>query len=70
MKYVNSKEINNKENTASVLLSIIFLHTRSHFIVFDFIMKSLQIIVFNFRRTMLEDSLNFELSSLPPLKEK
>ena len=70
MKYVNSKEINNKENTASVLLSIIFLHTRSHFIVFDFIMKSLQIIVFNFRWTMLEDSLNFELSSLSPLKEK
>ena len=70
MKYVNSKEINNKENTASVLLSIIFLHTRSHFIVFDFIMKSLQIIVFNFRWTMLQDSLNFELSSLPPLKEK
>ena len=33
-KYVT---INNKENTDSTLPTIIFLQTRSHFIVFDFI---------------------------------
>ena len=62
--------INNKENTASTLLSIIFLQTRSHFIVFDFTMKSLQIVVFYFRWWMLVDSLTFKVSSLPPWKKK
>ena len=62
-KYVT---INNKENTPSTLLSIIFLHTRSHFIVFDFTTKSLPITLFHFCWRMLVDS----LYSLAPLKEK
>ena len=66
-KYVT---INNKENTANILLLIIDLYTRSHFIVFDFRMNSLPILVFYFRWRMLEDSLTFELSSLAPLKGK
>ena len=61
---------NNKENSASRLLSIIFLHNWSRFIVVDFVMKSVPIIVFYFRCRMLLDSLTFELSSLAPLKEK
>ena len=64
-KYVT---INNKENTAITLLSIIFLHARSHFIVFDFAMKSLPIIVFYFRWRMLVDSLIFKLTGIAPLK--
>ena len=64
-KYVT---INIKENTASTLHSIIFLHTQSHFIVFDFAIKTLLIIVFYFRWRMLVDSLIFELSNLSPLK--
>ena len=64
-KYVT---INNKENTANILLLNIFLYTKSDFIVFDFTMKSLPIIVFYFRWRMLEDSLTFQLSSLAPLK--
>ena len=43
-----------------LLLSIIFLHTRSHFIVFDFTMKSLPIIKFYFCWRMLENSLTLE----------
>ena len=66
-KYVT---IYNKKNTANILLLIIFPYTRSHFIVFDFTMNSLPIIVFYFRWRMLEDSLTFKLSSLAPLKEK
>ena len=66
-KYVT---INNKENTTSTLLSIMFLHTRSYFIVFDFTMKSLAIIVFYFCWRMLVDTLTFELSNLAPLKGK
>ena len=42
-KYVT---INNKENT--VLLLNIFLYTKSDFIVFDFTMKWLPIVVFYF----------------------
>ena len=45
-KYV---AVNNKENTANILLLNIFLYTKSDFIVFDFTMKSLPIIVFYFR---------------------
>ena len=66
-KYVTTT---NKENTANILLLIIFLYTQSHFIVFDFTMNSLPVIVFYFRWRMLEDSLTFELSSLAPLKGK
>ena len=66
-KYVT---INNKENTANILLLLIFPYTRSYFIVFDFTMNSLPIVVFYFCWKMLEDSLTFELSSLAPLKEK
>ena len=66
-KYVT---INDKENTANILLLNIFLYTKSDFIVFDFTKKSLPIIVFYFRWRMLEDSLTFQLSSLAPLKEK
>ena len=66
-KYVT---INNKENTANILLLNIFLYTKSDFIVFDFTKKSLPIIVFYFRWRMLEDSLTFQLSSLAPLKGK
>ena len=62
--------INNKENTANILLLNIFLYTKSDFIVFDFTMKSLPIIVFYFRWRMLEDSLSFQLSSLAPLNGK
>ena len=62
--------INNKENTVNVILLIIFLYTQSHFIVFDFTMKSLPIIVFYFCWRMLQDSLTFELSSLSTLKRK
>ena len=65
-KYVT---INNKENTAYILLLNIF-STKSGFIVFDFTMKSIPIIVFYFRCRMLEDSLTFQLSSLASLKEK
>ena len=57
-------------NIASTLLSIIFLHNQSHFIVFDFKMKSLSIIVFYFCRRILVDGLTFEPSSLAPLKRK
>ena len=64
-KYVT---INNKENTANILLLNIFLYTKSDFIVFDFTKKSLPIIVFYFRWRMLEDSLTFQLSSLASLK--
>ena len=63
-KYVT---INNKENTANVLLSIIFLHTKSHFFVFDF-KKSL--LMFYSRWRLLENSLNSQLSSVAPLKGK
>ena len=66
-KYV---AIYSKENTANILISIIFLHIQSHFIVFDFTIKSLPIIVFYFRCRMLDDSLTFKLSSLPPWKKK
>ena len=62
--------INDKENTANILLLNIFLYTKSDFIVFDFTKKSLPIIVFYFRWRMLEDSLTFQLSSLAPLKGK
>ena len=55
--------MNNKENTASILLSIIFW---SHFIVFDFTMKSLPIVVFYFHWRMLA----VELSSPAPLNKK
>ena len=41
-KYVT---INDKENTANILLSNIFLYTISDFSVFDFPMKSLPVIV-------------------------
>ena len=44
-KYVT---INDKENTANILLLNIFLSTKSDFIVFDFTIKSLPIIVFYF----------------------
>ena len=64
-KYVT---INNKENTANILLLNIFLYTKSDFIVFDFTMKSPPIIVFYFRWRILEDSLTFQLSSLAPSK--
>ena len=64
-KYVT---INNKKNTANILLLNIFLYTKSDFIVFDFTMKSLPIIAFYFRWRMLEDSLTFQLPSLAPLK--
>ena len=47
--------INNKENTANILLLIVFPYTRSHFIVFHLTMNSLPIIVFYFRWRMLED---------------
>ena len=63
-KYVT---INNKENTASILL--LLLYTKSDFIVFDFTMKSLPIIVSYFRWRM-EYSLTFQLCSLAPSKEK
>ena len=66
-KYVT---INNKENTANILLLNIFLYTKSDFIVFDFTRKSLPIIGFYFRWGMLEDSLTFQLSNLAPLKGK
>ena len=66
-KYVT---INNKENSANILLLNIFLYTKSDFTVFDFTIKSLPIIVFCFRWRMLEDSLTFKLSSLTPLKEE
>ena len=66
-KYVT---INNKENTASALPSIIFLQTQSHFIAFDFTMKLLPIIAFYFRWRMLVDILTFELFILAPLKGK
>ena len=62
--------INNKENTANILLLNLFLYTKSDFIVFDFTMKSLPIIVLYFRCRMLEDSLTFQLSSVASLKEK
>ena len=65
-KYVT---INNKENTASILLLNILLYTKSDFIVFDFAMKSLPIIVSYFRWRM-EYSLTFQLCSLAPSKEK
>ena len=52
-KYVT---INNKKNTPSILLSIIFLHAWSHFIILDFKMKSFPFIVFYFRWRMLVDS--------------
>ena len=65
-KYVT---INNKENTASILLLNILLYSKSDFIVFDFTMKSLPIIVSYFRWRM-EYSLTFQLCSLAPLKEK
>ena len=64
-KYVT---INNKENTANILLLNIFLYTKSDFTVFDFTIKSLPIIVFYFRWRMLEDSLTFKLSSPAPSK--
>ena len=44
-KYVT---INDKENTANILLLNMFLYTKSDFIVFDFTMKLLPIIVFYF----------------------
>ena len=57
-KYV---AVNNKENTANILLLNIFLYTKSDFIVFDFTMKLLPIIVFYFGWRMLENSLTFQL---------
>ena len=66
-KYVT---INNKENTASILLLNILVYTKSDFIVFGFTIKSPPIIVFYFRWRMLEYSLTFQLSSLAPLKGK
>ena len=45
-----------------------FLYTKSDFIISDFKMKSLPIIVFYFRWKMLEDSITFQLSSLTTLK--
>ena len=45
-KYVTT---NNKKNAANILLLNIFLYSKSDFIVFDFTMKSLPIIVFYFR---------------------
>ena len=62
-QFTGSSNVNNKENTASILLSIIFW---SHFIVFDFTMKSLLIIMFYFHWRMLA----FELSSPAPLNKK
>ena len=60
--------INNKGNTANILLLNILLYAKSDFIIFDFTKKSLPIIVFYFRWRMLEDSLTFQLSGLAPLK--
>ena len=62
--------LNSKENTANILLLNIFLYGKSNFIIFDFTMKLLPIIVFHFRYRMLEDSLTFQLSILEPLKGK
>ena len=59
-----------KENTANILLLNIFLYTKSDFIVFDFTMKSLPIIIFYFRWRMLEDNLTFQLFSRALLKGK
>ena len=66
-KYV---AINNKENTANILLLNIFFYTWSDFIVFDLTVKSLPIIGFYFCWKMLEDSLTFQSYSLAPLKGK
>ena len=46
---VKNVAINNKENTANILLLNIFLYAKFDLIVFDFTKKSLSIIVFNFR---------------------
>ena len=67
---MNNVTINNKENTATVLLLNIFLYTKSNFIVFDFTKKSLPIIVLYFRWRMLEDSLTFQLSGEQETKIK
>ena len=66
-KYVT---INRKEKTANILLLNIFLYAKSDFILFDFTMKSLPIIVFHFCCRMLEDSISFQLSILESLKRK
>ena len=42
----------------------LFLCPKSYFIVFNFTMKSLPIIIFYFRWRLLEDSLTFQLSTL------
>ena len=65
-KYV---AVNNRENTANILLLNIFLYTNSDSIVFDFTMKLLPIIGSYFCWRML-DSLPFHLSSLTPIKGK
>ena len=46
---VKNVAIDNKENTANILLLNIFLYAKFDLIVFDFTKKSLSIIVFNFR---------------------
>ena len=60
-KYVT---INDKKNTANILLLNIFIYTKYDIIVFDFTVNSLLITVFYFCVRMLEDSLSFQLSSL------
>ena len=54
-KYV---AVNNKENTANILLLNIFLYTKSDFIVFDFTMKSLPIIRSRKKRAISKMSIN------------
>ena len=46
---VKNVTINNKGNTANILLLNILLYAKSDFIIFDFTKKSLPIIVFYFR---------------------
>ena len=64
------KRYASKENTANILLLIIFLYTQSYFTAFNFTMNSRPIIVFYFGWRILENSLAFQLSSLASLKRK